>query len=137
MYENQSHWTEDQMERAGIPDDIKSVIRSLLTPLWESDLDANTVRKILTTTEALALGHALVSDQPEAVWMQAKPGMLVVRDQVRIKADAYDGAFGADHNGREGTIVAMRSGVIHVRYDGEEQLTVVMHRPEKLEKRIR
>ncbi len=104
---------------------------------WTGDVQ----QEILGMFYELAQGHSLVvpDDDKSAVWVQAKPGNLVVADRVRVRRDAYEGSAGIMHNGRSGVITAMRYGDIYVRYtdDREPSYGGIRHAPRALEKRVK
>jgi hypothetical protein len=138
MTEDKATWAKEQMERASVPDEFQEMITRLLKMYWffeqNDGLDDATMYKIRHTFNELSQGHALVDDDPDSVWVQAKPGNLVIRDRVRVRVDAYTAATGQVHNGREGDVVAIRHGDIHVRYDNGD---IARHSPHSLDKRLR
>lgn len=130
-------WAHEQFDKAKVQQEHRYVVERLLSSYFKDEAsyhlglkDAQEVSKLFTE---LVLGHNLVVET-EKVWDQARPGNLVVRNEVRVKTDAYAGDVGRQHNGREGVIVAMRYGDIHVRYDDTGE--TARHRAEALEKRI-
>lgn len=141
MTDDRDAWLEDQMKRFGVPDELQDPIRRLVKMNWFFEqnfgLDKDTYDKFLKTVVSLSLGHNIAVTDPDAVWVQAKPGMLVIRDRVRVKNDAYSGETGLQHNGKEGYITAIRYGDIHVLYDGATGANTVRHSPHVLEKRVR
>jgi hypothetical protein len=143
MAEPPFDWAGEQMTQAGIKEPIKRAVDDLLRQYWEHAFGKQLTKPeealIIEIFSKLAQGHVLVKDEPDAVWVQARPGGLVIRDRVRVRSDAYHGPAGVAHNGREGVIVAIRQGDIHVRYtDGRNPSPdFVRHSPHSLEKRIR
>jgi hypothetical protein len=73
------------------------------------------------------------------MWIPLQPGQVTVADVVRVKADAFSDKLGPIHNGRKGTVVAVRYGDIIVNStDGKTpELKGVHYSPYKLEKRVR
>ena len=130
-------WVWDQMTKAKIPQTERWVIEQLLKVYWEEEksqkLSTEQAETITKAFSELVVGHHLVPDETEGVWIQARPGALVIRDTVRVKADGYAGEVGLVHNGKTGVIVAIRYGDIHVRY---EDGTIARHSPHALEKRV-
>lgn len=129
-------WAHEQFDKARVQQEHRYVVERLLTSYFKDEdsyhlgvKDAEEVGRLFTE---LALGHNLVVES-EKVWEQARPGNLVVRNEVRVKPDAYEGDVGRIHNGREGVIVALRYGDIHVKYDGGQ---TTIHKADALEKRI-
>ena len=116
----------------------KAVLKMLET--WETlDLTPEQARTALELLQDLGMGHSLVIVAKDEVWVDAKRGQLVVGDQVRVMHDAFDGELGAIHNGRRGTITAIRSGDIIVNSNDGKRPSIdgVHYQPEKLQKRIR
>ena len=138
MTNDKSAWAKAQMEKALVPEEYQDMIQRLVNMYWffeqNNGLDAETMYKIRHTFNELAQGRALVEDNPDEIWVQAKPGNLVIRDRIRVRRDAYTGPTGELHNGREGDIVAIRSGDIHVRYDSGD---TARHSPHALDKRVK
>jgi hypothetical protein len=66
------------------------------------------------------------------------PGQIKVADVVRVKPDAFDGELGETHNGREGVIVAIRSGDVIFRSTDDKKplLDGTHYSPYHLQKRI-
>lgn len=138
MSDDKAKWAKTQMEKALVPEEFQEMVERLLKMYWffqqNHGLDDETMYKIRYTFNELAQNHALVEDNPDEVWVQAMPGNLVIRDRVRVRRDAYTGPTGELHNGREGDIVAIRSGDIHVRYDSGD---TARHSPHSLDKRVK
>lgn len=136
-------WAREQLERSGLEGDYAQLVEDLLDEYWTVSIghnfSARDAQEILNAFTSLAQGHVLVPDEPEGVWVQAKPGNLVVRDTVRVRLDAYEGAAGLAHNGRVGVITAIRYGDVYVRYtdDKTEYRGLIHHSPHSLEKRVR
>jgi hypothetical protein len=142
-------WARDQLEEAEATEAEAQLAMRLLEVWWEDRFTAHrasdvkdipsSVWRALGFFEELARGRALEPPAQADVryeWRPAQPGQLAMRDQVRVTADAYDGQSGLLHNGREGRIVAIRYGDIHVLYDGSEPGTMPSrHSPHRLEKR--
>lgn len=138
-------WAQEQMEKVNVPEQYAALIHRLLEVYWanpavpsQSPEDAE---KTLGTFATLAKGHVIAPESREGVWVQAKPGTLVIRDVIRVRADAYSGEAGLAHNGREGVVTAIRYGDIHVRYtDGKEptfsDVPSIRHSPHRLEKKV-
>lgn len=139
MYDAESYdWAREQMARINVPKSHQALIERMLEVYWANplskELDPATIGDMFKVFTELAQHHVLVDPEPEGQWEQARPGGLVIRDRVRVRQDAYTGPAGISHNGRAGDIVAIRSGDIHVMYDGEKN--TVRHSPFALEKRV-
>lgn len=88
----------------------------------------------------LAMTNAILphSEEP-AVWVEARPGHILVGDTVRVKHDAYPDKLGTMHNGRVGRVVAVRYGDVIFRSTDDKLpfLDGTHHSPYKLEKKIK
>lgn len=145
-WKNRRFWADKQLERVqGLKEPETEALLDLLEAFWELENYFSDIGKALSLFGSLAANRALLDEDlgnDEAAkwrWVQAKPGQIVVRDVVRVKADAYSGAEGQYHNGRIGRIVAIRSGDVHVFYedDGPRPEMAVRHSPYSLEKRCK
>lgn len=131
-------WVRGQIKAARVPQIEGHLVEHLLSALQEFDekqhpVDKEALELALDVFSKLAQGQPLVADVQEGVWVQARPGQLVVGDTVRVRVDAYKGAAGLTHNGRVGRITATRYGDVHVRYENDQDSK---HSPHSLEKRV-
>ncbi len=132
-------WINAQFTEAKVRVGVGKAVLKLLET-WETiDLTPQQQRDALSTFETLALGHSIVMENKDEVWIDAAPGQIVVGDMVRVKHDAFDGELGATHNGRRCKIIAIRSGdVIVDSVDGKMPALKGSHySPFKLQKRIK
>lgn len=133
-------WVKEQLTVARIRRGPGDAVLELLDA-WENITldDADLAKEAIEVFSKVALGHALVVDDGTEVWVPAQPGQLSVADIVRVKADAYDGDLGQLHNGRRGTITAIRYGDIIVTSNDNKlpQLDGVHYSPYTLEKRVK
>lgn len=132
-------WVKAQMTAARIRRGPGDAVLQLLE-LWETfGLEDALAKEAIQTFASVALGHALVPENKDEVWVPAQAGQLKVADQVRIKSDAFQGTTGTKFNGRRGTIVAIRTGRIVVKStDGlSPELDGEHFRAEQLELRIK
>lgn len=67
-------------------------------------------------------------------WVPALPRSLSPGDMVRVKRDAYQGDLSV-HNGKVGTVVALRRGVI-VQYENHGAGMGFLHDVSRLERRV-
>jgi len=102
-------------------------------------LSDNQTKDVIDLFSRLALGHSIVPEKPDELWVDAQPGSILVGDEVRVKADAYDGSTGAMHNGRRGKVVGVRYGDIIFKSmdDKTPVLDGAHYTPHLLQKRIR
>lgn len=142
-WESERVWARQQLEEAEATKQETELVMRLLEAWWDDQFkpsEPGDVWQSLGYFEQLARGKALEPpSQAQYQWSSAAPGQLVVRDWVRVKSNAYSGTTGHFHNGREGVVVAIRSGDIHVRYeDGGPvpSMGSARHSPFSLEKRI-
>lgn len=111
-----------------------------LLSLWETiELEPDMSKEAIELFSKLSLGHSLVPENPNEVWVQAIAGQISVGQQVRVKHDAFQGDQGRKLNGRRGNIVAIRTGRIVMKTtDGlKPELDGDHFRAEQLEVRIR
>lgn len=142
MPEVNYEWIKEQLQAAKVKVGSGKAIIKLLEA-WESvpNLSDNMTQEVLDVFPKLALGHAVKEEENEDdyTWINLQPGQIVVGDIVRVKADGFRDELGPIHNGRRGTVVAVRYGdVIFNDTDGKKpELKGVHYSPYKLEKRIR
>jgi len=137
MPEVNREWVENQFAAAKIRVGSGKAVLKLLD-VWDSvKLSPDMTREAVEVFSKIALNHALVPDAPDEKWGPAQPGFILVGDQVRVMADAFDGELGVMHNGRKGVVVAVRHGdVIMTSTDGiEPKLEGVHYSPYKMDKR--
>ena len=132
-------WINEQFTEAKVRVAVGKAVFKLLET-WETiELNPQQQRDALKIFETIALGHSIVMENKEEIWIDAAPGQIVVGDMVRVKHDAFDGDSGALHNGRRCKIIAIRSGdVIVDSIDGKmPALKGTHYSPFKLQKRIK
>lgn len=131
-------WVRQQMQEARIKVGVGNAILKLLKT-WETlNLSSAQMKELMQYFPSLAMTHSIVPEPVEEKWIDAQPGAISVGDEVRVKADAYDGSTGVMHNGRRGRVVAVRYGdIIFKSNDGKEPLLDGTHyAPYQLQKRI-
>lgn len=142
MPEIDKKWVMEQLEAAKVKVGSGKAILKLLEA-WDTvpDLSEAMTEEVLTVFPLLAKGHALKVEENEDdyTWIPLQPGQITVGDVVRVKADSFSDKLGPIHNGRRGTVVAVRYGdVIFNDTDGKKpELKGVHYSPYKLEKRVR
>ena len=91
-------WVREQMQTARVKVGTGNAVLKLLET-WESlKLTDNQVKEVLQFFSVFAKGHAIIDENPNEIWVDARPGAITVGDEVRIKADAFDGDTGKMHN---------------------------------------
>ncbi len=142
MPEINREWVIEQLQAAKVKVGSGKAIMKLLD-VWEElpDLSPKMKEEILSTFPLLAQGVVLVEEETDNdyTWTPVLPGQISIGDVVRVKADAFTDKLGPIHNGRRGTVVAVRYGdIIFNDTDGKTPvLRGVHYSPYKLEKRIR
>lgn len=132
-------WVREQMQAARVKVGTGNAVLKLLET-WETlKLTDNQVKEVLQYFGVFAKGHAVIEQDPNEVWMDARPGAITVGDEVRVKANAFDGETGQIHNGRRGKVVGVRYGDIIFK-SNDEKLPVIdggHYSPHQLEKRVK
>jgi hypothetical protein len=131
-------WVKDQFAKGKVRVGVGMAVLKMLECWEEINLKGKEAEEALSILSKVALGHSLVPETKDS-WVQAQAGFIKVGETVRVRHDAFDGELGMIHNGREGLVVALRSGdVIFKSTDDLEPLLDGAHyRPNKLEKLVR
>lgn len=135
-------WAVEQLQAAKVKVGSGKAIMRLLE-VWAElpDLSDKMTEEVLTIFPLLAKGHVVKQEESDDdyTWTPLQPGQIAIGDVIRVKADAFQDKLGPLHNGRRGTVVAVRYGdVIFNDTDGKKpELKGVHYSPYKLEKRIR
>ena len=139
MPEVNIEWVRAQLQEAKVKVGVGNAVLKLLEQ-WETmKLSDNQTKDTVDLFNKLALGHSIVPEKPDELWVDAQPGAILVGDEVRVKADAYDGSTGAIHNGRRGKVVGVRYGDIIFKSmdDKTPVLDGTHYTPHLLQKRVR
>ena len=131
-------WVREQMQAARVKVGTGNAVLKLLET-WETlKLSDNQAKEAIQYFSIFAQGHAVVEDDPNEVWVDARPGGIVIGDQVRVKADAFDGDTGKLHNGRKGKVVGVRYGDIIFKSNDDKSPVIdgAHYSPHQLEKRV-
>lgn len=117
------NWAKSQLEQEKVTPETGIAVIKLLE-FWETLEHSNQAdAKVLEVFSRLAQSIALIDDNKNEIWEAARPGFLRVGDEVRVKADAFEGELGQMHNGRRGRIVGVRYGDIIIKTtDGKEPI---------------
>lgn len=130
-------WVKQQFAKAKVRVGIGMAVLELLKT-WETiNLKGKDAEQALKILSQVGLGHALVNDENK-LWVDAQAGFMKVGEIVRVKADAFEGDLGILHNGREGIVVALRSGDVIMNSTDEllPALSGEHYRPDKLQKLV-
>ncbi len=142
MPEINREWAIEQLQAAKVKVGSGKAIMALLEA-WEAlpELSENMKEEILKIFPLIARGVVLKveEDENDYTWVALQPGQIAIGDVVRVKADAFTDKLGPLHNGRRGTVAAVRYGdVIFNDTDGKKpELKGVHYSPYKLEKRVK
>ena len=140
MSETDYEWVMRQLTEARVKRGTGDAVLALLKQ-WDSlkPGDDGLASEAVAVFSRLAVGHSLVQDDGPEVWVTAQPGQLKVADMVRVKSDAFSGELGALHNGRRGTIIAIRYGdiIVNSNDDKNPKIDGAHYSPYHLEKRIK
>lgn len=131
-------WAKRQLEQEKVSPETGIAVVKLLE-FWSTlEHSDQADERVLEVFSKLAQSVALVNENKSEIWEPARPGFLKVGDEVRVKADAFEGDLGQIHNGRRGRIVGVRYGDIIIKTtDGKEPVLDGSHyAPYKLDKLI-
>lgn len=139
MPEINEEWIRYQMQEAKVKVGVGNALLKLLGTWKTLNISVPQQKEVVALFNSISLGHSILPEKPDEVWVDAQPGSIIVADEVRVKADAYDGSTGAIHNGRRGRVVGVRYGdIIFKSEDGKEPLLDGAHySPHQLQKRVR
>lgn len=135
-------WVNQQMAEAKVKIGSGKAVMELLR-VWETmeKLTPGLAKEAIAVFSKLALSKPINDpvDEVDTVWAPVQPGQISIGDEVRVMINAFDDKAGVLHNGRRGTVIAVRYGdVIFKSTDGKmPQLEGVHYSPYKLEKRVK
>lgn len=133
-------WAKEQFEEARVKIAVGKAVLKLLATWRDVNLTKADSEKTIEIFSKLSLGHALVEDKGDEVWVKAGPGQVKVGDEVRVAFNAFNHEeLGVVHNGRRGYIVAIRSGDVIFKStdDRKPALDGTHFSPDRLERRIK
>lgn len=135
-------WVNQQMAEAKIKIGSGKAVMELLR-VWETmeKLTPGLAKEAVAVFSKLALSRPINDpvEEVDAVWVPVQPGQINIGDEVRVMINAFEDKTGVMHNGRRGTVIAVRYGdIIFKSTDGKlPQLEGVHYSPYKLEKRVK
>lgn len=131
-------WVKSQLQAAKVRKPVGDATIKLVELFDTFELSDEHQKKTIEMFSKLALGHAFVKENKEEVWIPVRPGDIKVAEQVRVRADAFQGTAGTIHNGRRGVVVGVRYGDVIIKStDGKEPLLDGAHYPpDRLEKLV-
>ena len=132
------NWVRAQLQAAKVRKPVGDATIKLIELFDSFDLTNEQETKAVEMFSKLALGHAYVKEVKNELWVPVRPGDIKVGDEVRVRADAYQGDLGTIHNGRRARIVAVRYGDVIVKTtDGKSpELDGAHYPPQTLEKLV-
>lgn len=137
---NDMKWVKTQIQAARVKKPVGNAILSLVEHFNEnsSSLSDEDIKRALEVFSEIAQGHAILKENKNETWTPLRPGNITVGETVRVRSDAFNGELGQIHNGRIGTVVAVRYGdVIFKSNDGKvPALDGAHYSPFDLEKRV-
>jgi hypothetical protein len=142
MPEMNQEWVREQLEAAEVKIGSGKAIIKLLEAWAEiPKLSPAMTAEVLSVFPMLAQGHVLKVEENDEdyIWVDLQPGQITVGDVVRVKNDAFEDKLGPIHNGRTGTVAAVRYGdvIFNATDEKSPELRGVHYSPYKLEKRYR
>jgi hypothetical protein len=131
MSEIDLNWIKEQLTQAKTKRVVGDSVLSLLNHVETlPEMSESDFIKTIEVFSRLSLGHALVKENKNEVWIPVVPGQIRVADEVRVRSDAFSGSTGTMHNGRRGRVVAVRYGdVIFKSTDGKQPVLDGAHYP--------
>lgn len=131
-------WVASQIEAAQVKRPVGNATLKLVEFVDSLNISNETKRQALELTSKIALGHAVVQESADEVWIPVRPGDIRTAEQVRVRADAFSGDLGAIHNGRRGVVIGVRYGDVIVKTtDGRDPYLEGAHySPHQLEKLV-
>jgi hypothetical protein len=113
-----------------------------LLDTWNSlELTPKQAKDAVMAFSKLSLGEPIyVPTVKNEIWIEARPGDIVVGDEMLVKTNAYDNPdLAVIHNGRRGKVVAIRYGNIIIKYtdDKKPEINDAHHSPYTLLKLVK
>lgn len=131
-------WVISQIEAARVKRPVGNATLKLVDFIDSLNISNETKRQAFELASKIALGHAIVEDNKDEVWVPVRPGDIRTAEQVRVRSDAFSGDIGVIHNGRRGVVIGVRYGDVIVKTtDGKDPYLEGAHySPHQLEKLI-
>lgn len=127
------NWVRTQLQAAKVRKPVGDATIALIELFDSFTLTDEQRAKSMEMFSLLGLGHAYVKTNKNELWMPARPGDIKTADEVRIRADAFQGETGTLHNGRRGVVVGVRYGDVIIRStDGKSPVLEGAHYPPQM-----
>lgn len=139
MSEINLDWVKEQLTQAKVKRVVGDSVINLLNHTKElPDMTEDDYKRAIEIFSKLSLGHSLVQENKNEVWVPVVPGQIKVADEVRVRFDAFTGEAGTLHNGRRGRVVAVRYGDIIFKSTDSKQPVIdgAHYPPQHLEKLV-
>ena len=134
-------WVAEQLTQNKTKKASGDAVMKLLDTWEKLELTAEQSEDAVKIFSKLSLGEPVfVPIKKEEVWVEARPGDIVVGDEMLVKSDAYKNSdVSFIHNGRRGKVVAIRYGNIILKYtDGKSpEINDAHHSPYSLLKLVK
>jgi hypothetical protein len=133
-----TEWVKQQFAKAKIKVGVGMAVLEMLKTWEDINLKGKDAEDALKILSQVGLGHALVNDGKD-LWIDAQAGFMKVGEIVRVKFNAFEAEVGVEYNGRQGIVVALRSGdvIFNSTDDGTPKLEGMHFRPDKLQKLVK
>ena len=126
-------WVKTQLQAAKVRKPVGDATIALIELFDSFTLTDEQRAKSMEMFSLLGLGHAYVKTNKNELWMPVRPGDIKTADEVRVRADAYEGETGTVHNGRRGVVVGVRYGDVIIRStDGKSPALEGAHYPPQM-----
>jgi hypothetical protein len=127
------NWVKTQLQAAKVRKPVGDATIALIELFDSFTLTDEQRAKSMEMFSLLGLGHAYVKTNKNELWMPVRPGDIKTADEVRVRADAYEGETGTVHNGRRGVVVGVRYGDVIIRStDGKSPALEGAHYPPQM-----
>jgi hypothetical protein len=127
------NWVKTQLQAAKVRKPVGDATIALIELFDSFTLTDEQRAKVMEMFSLLGLGHAYVKTNKNELWMPVRPGDIKTADEVRVRADAYEGETGTVHNGRRGVVVGVRYGDVIIRStDGKSPALEGAHYPPQM-----
>jgi hypothetical protein len=126
-------WVKTQLQAAKVRKPVGDATIALIELFDSFTLTDEQRAKVMEMFSLLGLGHAYVKTNKNELWTPVRPGDIKTADEVRVRADAYEGETGTLHNGRRGVVVGVRYGDVIIRStDGKSPALEGAHYPPQM-----
>ena len=127
------NWVKAQLQAAKVRKPVGDATIALIELFDSFTLTDEQRAQSMEMFSLLGLGHAYVKTNKNELWMPVRPGDIKTADEVRVRADAYEGETGTVHNGRRGVVVGVRYGDVIIRStDGKSPALEGAHYPPQM-----